>query len=129
MRGSEVDLLERAAQYRVTFTEDLKQDSGDVSRFTNDLRSLKDQGLIAERTVTHLREGIVADVVSVTPEGKALLDDHRHTEHDSGQAYSAAGSNPPRSGMTRACFVWCARSRRSSNSRGVTSGGSSWMTN
>ena len=49
-RGSEVELLERAAQYRVTFTEDLKQDAGDANRFKDDLRSLKEQGLIEERS-------------------------------------------------------------------------------
>ena len=79
-----MELLERAAQYRVTFTEDLKQDAGDATRFKDDLRSLKEQGLIAERTVTRLREGAVADVVSVTPAGKALLDHHRDPEHGSG---------------------------------------------
>jgi hypothetical protein len=45
-----VELLERAAQYRVTFTEDLKQDAGDANRFKDDLRSLKEQGLIEERS-------------------------------------------------------------------------------
>ena len=81
LRGTEVELLERAAQYRVTFTEDLKQDAGNTNRFKDDLRSLKEQGLIAERTVTRLREGAVADVVSVTREGKALLDLLRLDRH------------------------------------------------
>ena len=76
-----MELLERAAQYRVTFTEDLKQDAGNTNRFKDDLRSLKEQGLIAERTVTRLREGAVADVVSVTREGKALLDLLRLDRH------------------------------------------------
>ena len=48
LRGSEVDLLERAGRYRVTFTDDLKHDSGHA-RFDEDLRSLKEQGLIEER--------------------------------------------------------------------------------
>jgi hypothetical protein len=82
-----VELLKRAAQYRVTFTEALKHDAGDASRFKDDLRSLKEQGLIAERTVTRLREGAVADVVSGTPAGKALLDHHRDPEHSAGQVY------------------------------------------
>ena len=63
MHGSEVDLLERASPS----IEDLKQDSADVSRFTSDVRSEKPVR-INERTVTHLREGTVADVVSVAPE-------------------------------------------------------------
>ena len=81
LRGSQVELLECAAQFRVTFTEDLKLDAGDANRFKDDLRSLKEQALIAERTVTRLREGTVADVVSVTSAGKALLDHHRDPEH------------------------------------------------
>jgi DNA-binding PadR family transcriptional regulator len=93
LRSSEVDLLERAGQYRVTFTDDLKQDSGDA-RFGEDLRSLKEQGLIDERTVTHLREGTVADVVSVTPAGRELLDHHRHPEHDQEQAYYGGWVKP-----------------------------------
>jgi len=68
LRGSEVDLLERTGQFRVTFTEDLKHEAG-TTQFGEDLRSLKEQGLVAERTVTRLREGAVADVVSVTPAG------------------------------------------------------------
>jgi hypothetical protein len=94
LRGSEVELLERAAQYRVTFTEDLKQDAGDANRFNDDLRSLKEQGLIEERTVTRLREGAVADVISVTGEGKALLDHHRDPDHHVGQVYYSGWVKP-----------------------------------
>ena len=93
-RGSEVDLLERAAQYRVTFTDDLKQDAGDSSRFKDDLRALKEQGLIEERTVTRLRERRVADVVSVTRDGKALLDHHRDPERSSEQVYYSGWVKP-----------------------------------
>jgi hypothetical protein len=94
LRGSEIDLLERAAQYRVTFTEDLKQDAGDANRFKDDLRSLKEQGLVEERTVTRLREERVVDVVSVTGEGKALLDHHRDPDHGSGQVYYSGWVKP-----------------------------------
>jgi hypothetical protein len=94
LRGSEVRLLERAARYRATFTEDLKQDFGDANRFKDDLRSLKEQGLLAERTVTRLRERALADVVSVTREGKALLDHHRDAEHNSGQVYYSGWVKP-----------------------------------
>ncbi|HEX6317143.1 MAG TPA: hypothetical protein VFZ73_19870, partial [Gemmatimonadaceae bacterium] len=94
LRGSEVELLARAAQFRVTFTEDLKQDAGDGNRFQDDLRSLKEQGLIAERTVTRLREGAVADVVSATPAGKALLDHHRNPAHNPGQVYYSGWVKP-----------------------------------
>jgi hypothetical protein len=93
LRGSEVDLLERAARYRVTFTEDLKHDASH-GRFDEDLRSLKEQGLIAERSVTHLRDRSVADVVSVTAAGKALLDHHRDPDHDRGQTYYGGWVKP-----------------------------------
>jgi len=93
LRGSEVDLVERAAQYRVTFTDDLKQDAHH-DRFDEDLRSLKEQGLIAERSVTHMRDGKTADVVSVTREGKALLDHHRDPDHDRGQSYYGGWVKP-----------------------------------
>ena len=94
LRGSEVDLLERAARYRAVFTDDLERDSGDASRFRADLHSLRHQDLIDERTVTRLRDGKVADVVSVTGAGKALLDHHRDPEHDSGQEYYAGWVKP-----------------------------------
>ena len=94
LRGSEVELLERAARYRVTFTEDLKQDAGTDGRFKDDLRSLKEQGLIAERTVTRLREGRVADVISVTQSGKTLLDHHRDPDYNSGQVYYSGWVKP-----------------------------------
>jgi len=93
LRGSEVDLLEHAARYRVTFTDDLKQDASHA-RFEEDLRSLKEQGLIAERSVTHLRDRSTADVVSATPEGKALLDHHRDPDHDSSQMYYGGWVKP-----------------------------------
>jgi hypothetical protein len=94
LRGSEVDLLERAGQFRVTFTDDLKQNVGDDNRFRDDLRSLKEQGLVAERTVTRLRDGTVADVVSVTSEGKSLLEHHRDPERDAGQVYYSGWVKP-----------------------------------
>jgi hypothetical protein len=118
----------RAAQYRATFTEDLKQDAGDAARFKDDLRSLKEQGLIAERTVTRLREGAVADVVSVTPSGKALLDHHRDPEHGSGQVYYSGWVKPGEVWHDATCFGWCARSKPSSNSRGVVCSAWSWTT-
>jgi hypothetical protein len=93
LRGSEVDLLERAGQFRVTFAEDLKHDAG-TTQFGEDLRSLKEQGLVAERTATRLREGTAADVVSVTQAGKALLDHHRDPEHDRGQVYYGGWVKP-----------------------------------
>ena len=71
LRGSEVDLLERAARFRAVFTDDLERDAGDAGRFRDDLRSLKSQGLIEERTVTRLRDSTIADAVAVTHEGKA----------------------------------------------------------
>lgn len=93
LRGSEVDLLERAGRYRVTFTDDLKHDAGHA-RFDEDLRSLKEQGLIHERTVTHLRDGIVADVVSVTAAGQSVLDHDRDPDRDQEQTYYGGWVKP-----------------------------------
>ena len=59
-----------------------------------DLRSLKTQGLIEERTVTHLRDRTVADPVSVTPSGQQLLDHHRDPNLDSGQMYYSGWVKP-----------------------------------
>ena len=86
--------MERAARFRAVFTDDLKQDTGNAGRFRDDLRSLKHQGLIEERTVSRVRDGKVADVVSVTRAGKALLDHHRDPQHDLGQVYYAGWVKP-----------------------------------
>jgi DNA-binding PadR family transcriptional regulator len=107
LRGSEVDLLERAARFRVVFTDDLERDTGDAGRFRDDLRSLKSQGLIDERTVTRLRDRTVADVVAVTPEGKALLDHHRDPDHDAGQVYYAGWVKPAEIWHDASLFRMC----------------------
>jgi hypothetical protein len=87
LRGSEVDLLERTGRFRAVFTEDLRHDAGDPSRFREDLRSLQRQDLIDQRTVTRLRDGTVADVVAVTRAGRSLLDHHRNPDADVEQVY------------------------------------------
>jgi hypothetical protein len=94
LRGSEVDLLARAAPFRVVFTDDLRADAGDDRRFGADLRSLREQGLMDARTVTRLRDGTVADVVSVTPVGRDLLEQHRDPSQDTGQAYYGGWVKP-----------------------------------
>jgi DNA-binding PadR family transcriptional regulator len=94
IRGSEVDLLERAACFRSVFTDDLRRASGDDARARADLRSLERQGLIEERTVTRLRDGAIADVMTVTAEGNALLDHHRDPHQDVGQEYYAGWVKP-----------------------------------
>jgi hypothetical protein len=107
LRGSEVDLLERAAQFRAVFTDDLKHDTGNVDRFRDDLRSLKHQDLIDERTVTRVRDGKVAEVVSVTRAGKALLDHHRDPQHDLGQVYYAGWVKPAEIWHDASLFRMC----------------------
>jgi hypothetical protein len=94
LRGSEVDLLERAGQFRAVFTEDLKGEFSDPARFREDLRSLHRQDLINERTVTRLRDGHVADVVSVTGNGMDLLDQHRNPDREDGQVYYGGWVKP-----------------------------------
>lgn len=107
LRGSEVDLLERAACFRSVFTDDLRRASGDEARARADLRSLERQGLIDERTVTRLRDGAIADVMTVTPEGKALLDHHRDPHHDVGQEYYADWVKPAEIWHDASLFRMC----------------------
>ena len=107
LRGSEVDLLERAARFRAVFTDDLKHDAANAGRFRDDLRSLKQQKLIEERTVTRVRDGKVADVVSVTRAGKALLDHHRDPQHDLGQVYYAGWVKPAEIWHDASLFRMC----------------------
>lgn len=107
LRGSEVDLLERAACFRSVFTDDLRRASGDEARAATDLRSLERQGLIEERTVTRLRDGAVADVIAVTDEGKALLDHHRDPHLDVGQEYYAGWVKPAEMWHDASLFHMC----------------------
>jgi len=94
LRGSEVDLLERVARYRAAFTDDLKAEVNDVAQTRTDLASLERQGLIDSRSATRLRDGAVADVMSATHAGKALLDHHRDDTRDVGQVYHAGWVKP-----------------------------------
>jgi hypothetical protein len=107
LRGSEVDLLERAACFRSVFIDDLRRASGDEARASTDLRSLERQGLIEERTVTRLRDGVVADVIAVMEEGKALLDHHRDSQHDVGQEYYAGWVKPAEVWHDASLFRMC----------------------
>jgi hypothetical protein len=94
LRGSEVDLLERTGRFRVTLTADLKADAGGTSRVDEDLRSLVRHGLLAERSVTRLKDGAQESVVSATPRGQRLLDTHRDPQHDRGQTYYSGWVKP-----------------------------------
>jgi DNA-binding PadR family transcriptional regulator len=100
-------MLERAACFRSVFTEDLLRASGDESRANTDLRSLERQGLIEERTVTRLRDGLVADVITVTDEGKALLDHHRDPVHDAHQEYYSGWVKPAEVWHDASLFHMC----------------------
>jgi hypothetical protein len=81
------------------------------------MNSLNEQRLIEAQTVTHVRDGTVADIVSVTPGGQAVLDHHRDPGRDLGRplahpaAFSAIGegttcvSSRPRSWFRLAPIV------------------------
>jgi DNA-binding PadR family transcriptional regulator len=107
LRGSEVDLLERAARFRSVFTEDLERASGGDHRFREDVRSLERQGLVEEHTVTRLRDGRVADVIAVTEAGKTLLDHHRDPEHDDSQTYYGGWVKPAEIWHDASLFRMC----------------------
>ena len=107
LRGSEVDLLERAARYRAVFTDDLVEHSGDGKRCRDDLRSLEQQGLVETRAVTRLRDGVVVDVSAVTPAGKGLLDDHRDSSDDRGQEYYGGWVKPAEIWHDASVFRMC----------------------
>jgi DNA-binding MarR family transcriptional regulator len=81
--------------------------SGDDARARTDLRSLERQGLIEERTVTRLRDVAVADVITVTDEGKALLESHRDSQHDVGQEYYAGWVKPAEVWHDASLFRMC----------------------
>jgi hypothetical protein len=87
LRGSEVDLLESAGRFRSVFVEDMRDAVDDSARFDADLRSLERQGLIESKTVTRVRHSETADVISVTPAGRALLEHHRDPADDKQQYY------------------------------------------
>jgi DNA-binding PadR family transcriptional regulator len=87
LRGSEVDLIEGVGQFRSVFVEDLRGAVGDGARFNADLRSLERQGLIESKTITRIRHSETADVVTVTPAGRALLEHHRGPADDAQQYY------------------------------------------
>jgi hypothetical protein len=107
LRRSEVDLLERAARFRSVFTRDLERASAGSDRFRPDVCSLERQGLIAERVVTDLRSGQVAGVLAVTSEGKTLLDHHRDSERDRGQAYYGGWVKPAEIWHDASLFRMC----------------------
>jgi DNA-binding MarR family transcriptional regulator len=87
LRGSEVDLLESVGRFRSVFVEDVRAASGDGARCDADLRSLERQGLIESKTITRVRHSETADVITVTPAGRELLEHHRDLDHDEQQYY------------------------------------------
>jgi DNA-binding PadR family transcriptional regulator len=94
LRGSEVNLMETIGRYRAVFVEDLARETSDVPRLDNDLASLERQGLLEVRTIDRLDEARSADVVALTEEGKALLDDHRDPDQDHDQQYYGGWVKP-----------------------------------
>lgn len=87
LRGSEVDLLEGAGRFRSVFVEDLRVATGDSARCDADLRSLERRGLIESKTIMRLRYSETADVITVTPAGRALLEHHRGSGDDEQRYY------------------------------------------
>lgn len=79
LRESESRVLEAVATFRVVLERDLADGvyHGDRGRMADDLRSLREQGLIDRQSLAASRRGGSQGVVALTPAGQRLMRDHR----------------------------------------------------
>jgi hypothetical protein len=75
LRGTESQVLDVLATFRVVLDRDLVQDvyAGHRGRWDADLRSLTHQGLVSSRTIASDRQGHHVTALTLTPLGKDLL--------------------------------------------------------
>lgn len=88
LNRSEVRMLATVGAFRVVATDDLRDDRdqpGDLWR--GDLARLRASGLV--RTVSVAERDTRTPVVTLTERGKALLDAHRHYDHEPVQTFNA----------------------------------------
>jgi DNA-binding MarR family transcriptional regulator len=90
IRDTESRTLAVVGTFRVVFTRDLEQGvyDGHARRLARDLEALTAAGLLERRPFTRSRSGRPLDVVTLTPEGRALLEASR--------ARTACGVGEPR---------------------------------
>jgi len=79
LRGSESRTLEAVATFRVVLERDLGAGlyRGAQGRLTEDVRSLREQGLVQRSALVATRRGGTQGVVALTVAGQRLLRDHR----------------------------------------------------
>jgi hypothetical protein len=94
LNGSETRALATVGAFRVVDTPDFKADERGRNGFDGDLRHLRKAGLVTQTTITN-REG-THHVMSLTREGKDLLDAHTTTRSGSRQQAFYAGTVKPR---------------------------------
>jgi hypothetical protein len=92
LNGSEAGVLATVGAFRVVATADLGQDRHGHDPWHGDFRALRDQGLLAYDTLID-RHG-TQHVISLTREGKALLDDHAVRHDGRAQTYYAEAVKP-----------------------------------
>jgi DNA-binding MarR family transcriptional regulator len=95
LRASEVRTLATVGAFRVVPASDLR-DAADRPAHVRDgdLRSLREQGLV--HTVPLVTRGERTTIVTLTREGRALLDDARRPERDEGRQTFYDGARKPR---------------------------------
>jgi DNA-binding MarR family transcriptional regulator len=92
LRGSEVRALGAIGAFRVVDVQDVVSD-GSADRWHGDLDQLRRSGLIEIRA--HVLEGRRTAIASLTPQGRALLEDHQRAPRDDArQAYYAGVAKP-----------------------------------
>jgi len=94
LNGSETRALATVGAFRVVDTADLKADERSRNGFDGDWRHFREAGLVTHTTITN-RDG-AHHVVSLTREGKDLLDAHTTTRSGSRQQAFHAGTVKPR---------------------------------
>lgn len=95
LRASEVRTLATVGAFRVVPASDLR-DARDrpAQAHDGDLRSLREQGLV--HTVPLVTRGERTTIVTLTREGRALLDEARRPDRDEGRQTFYAGAMKPR---------------------------------
>ena len=94
LNGSETRALATVGTFRVVDVADFKADERGRNGFDGDWRHLREAGLVTQTTITN-RDG-AHHVVSLTREGKDLLDAHTTTRSGSRQQAFYAGTVKPR---------------------------------